>query len=104
MGAIPDRSSKRGNSIAGGTELRIHSLHSLIFFHGIFARHDANDPLGMLNTWQLADVSKHGQFGGDWQVALSSTTSTAIVLPSKTDLCFPPEDNEIEVAMMPNYE
>ena len=73
-------------------------------FHGIFARHDANDPLGMLNKWQLADVSKHGQFGGDWQAALSSITSTAVVLPSKTDLRFPPEDNEIEVAMMPNYE
>ena len=28
----------------------------------------------------------------------------AIVLPSRTDLYFPPEDNEVEVAMMPNAE
>ena len=76
----------------------------LEFFHGIFARHDANDLLGMLNTWQLADVSQHNKFSGDWQAALGSIKCPAIVLPSKTDLYFPPEDNEIEVSMMPNAE
>ena len=76
----------------------------LEFFHGIFARHDANDLLGMLNTWQLADVGKHKNFGGDWRKALSSIVCPAIVLPSKTDLYFPPEDNEIEVEMMRDAE
>lgn len=76
----------------------------LDFFHGLFARHDANDLLGMLNTWQLADVSNHSRFGCDWQAALSSITCPAIVLPSRTDLYFPPEDNQVEVAMMPNAE
>ena len=76
----------------------------LDFFHSIFSRHDSNDLLGMLQTWQLADVGKHTQFGGNWKAALSSITCRAIVLPSKTDLYFPPEDNEIEVAMMPNAE
>jgi homoserine O-acetyltransferase len=76
----------------------------LEFFHGIFARHDANNLLGMLETWQLADVSKHPRFQGDWHAALSSINCPAIVLPSKTDLYFPPEDNAIEVAMMPDAE
>ena len=76
----------------------------LEFFHGIFARHDANNLLGMLETWQLADVSNHLKFGGDWRAALSSITCPAIVLPSKTDLYFPPEDNEVEVSMMPSAE
>ena len=76
----------------------------LEFFHGIFARHDANNLLGMLETWQLADVSNHSTFGGDWRAALSSITCPAIILPSKTDLYFPPEDNEIEVALMPSAE
>ncbi|HIF88038.1 MAG TPA: hypothetical protein EYQ30_14660 [Gammaproteobacteria bacterium] len=36
--------------------------------------------------------------------ALSAITCKAIVIPGRTDMYFPPEDNETEVIMMPNAE
>jgi homoserine O-acetyltransferase len=58
----------------------------------------------MLDTWQRADISKHKKFEGDLSSALSAITCKAIVMPGRTDMYFPPEDNEIQVAMMPNAE
>ena len=75
---------------------------------GLFGSFDANDLLAMLATWQAADVSTHvsthPRFGGDLSAALGAIQARAIVMPSRTDLYFPPEDNEIEVAQMPNAE
>ena len=77
----------------------------LEFVHALFTpKNDANNLLAMLTTWQLADVSNHSRFSGDLGAALSSITCKAIVMPGETDLYFPPEDNEIEVSMMPNAE
>ena len=58
----------------------------------------------MLATWQAADISAHPRFQGDLGAALAAIRSRAFVMPSRTDLYFPPEDNEIEVAQMPNAE
>jgi len=69
-----------------------------------FGRFDANDLLAMLATWQAADISAHPRFGGDLAVALGAIRARAFVMPSRTDLYFPPEDNEIEVPQMPNAE
>ena len=69
-----------------------------------FQAHDANDLLAMLATWQAADVSRDPRFGGDFESALASITAKAAVMPCRTDLYFPPEDSEIEVAHMPNAE
>lgn len=65
---------------------------------------DANDLLSMIWTWQNADISNNHVFGGDFRKALGAIQARAIVMPSRTDLYFPPEDNEIEVAQMPNAE
>ena len=69
-----------------------------------FARFDANDLLAMLATWQAADIGAHPRFGGNLAAALGAIRARAVVMPSRTDLYFPPEDNEIEVAQMPNAE
>ena len=65
---------------------------------------DANDLLAMIDTWQRADISANGVYDGDFAAALGAITARAMVMPGRTDLYFPPEDNEIEVAMMPNAE
>ena len=70
----------------------------------MFANHDANDLLGMLNTWQQADISKHPRFNNDFATALSSIRAKAIVMPCATDLYFPPQDSQIEVSHIPNAE
>ena len=72
--------------------------------HDLFSKHDANDLLGMLGTWQRADLGKHSRFNDDFAASLSSIRAKAIIMPCATDLYFPSQDSEIEVAQMPNAE
>ena len=65
---------------------------------------DANDLLSMVRTWQNADISLNDKYNGDFARALGAIKARAIVMPGRTDLYFPPEDNETEVSMMPNAE
>jgi len=65
---------------------------------------DANDLLSMIWTWQNSDISDNHLYNGDFSKALGAIKAKAIVMPGRTDLYFPPEDNEAEVAQMPNAE
>ncbi|KIJ67815.1 hypothetical protein HYDPIDRAFT_173571 [Hydnomerulius pinastri MD-312] len=58
---------------------------------------DANDMVALLNTWQRGDISIVRD-GGDYEKALKSIKAKGLIMPSKTDLYFPPEDSEIEVS------
>ena len=69
-----------------------------------FLAHDANDLLAMLTTWQAADISNDQRFDRDFFRALQAITAKAIIMPCRTDLYFPLEDSEIEVALLPNAE
>jgi homoserine O-acetyltransferase/O-succinyltransferase len=71
------------------------------FWENLFNK-DANDLLAMLATWQAADISRGSDFNGDINAALKAIRARALVMPSKTDLYFTPEDSETEVAQMPN--
>ena len=78
---------------------------------------DPENLLTMLHTWQAADITlqpnpsgshaadPHGpdhqeSFFKSFEEALGSIKSKTLVLPSETDLYFPPEDSEIEVKHM----
>ena len=74
------------------------------FWEGRRVGSDANDLLAMMWTWQHADISANPVYQGDFKKALGAIKAKAIVMPGKTDLYFPPEDNEAEVAEMPNAE
>ena len=65
---------------------------------------DANDLLAKLRTWQRGDVSANDRYRGDFERALAAIRARAILVPCTTDLYFPPEDNAIEAAHMPNAE
>lgn len=65
---------------------------------------DANDLLAMLMTWQTADISANPVYEGDFEAALGAIQARAIVMPSSTDLYFPPEDNAYEVSHILNAE
>lgn len=75
--------------------------------------------LVMLDTWQTADVSNQELYKGgkpahystayvrlakipplDFELAMKSIKAKTLVLPGKTDLYFPPEDSDYEVANM----
>src|SRR4051812_9368038 len=70
------------------------------FWEGLFLNRDANNLLAMLWTWQHGDISANELYKGDFERALGSIRSRAIVMPGQTDLYFPPEDNVYEVSRM----
>ena len=65
---------------------------------------DANDLLAKLRTWQLGDIGASERYRGDFEAALGAIHARAILVPCTTDLYFPPADNAIEVAFMPNAD
>ena len=73
-------------------------------WEGRYLQLDANDILAMVATWQAGDISDNPRYGGDFARALGSIKAKAFVMPSRTDQYFPPEDNEIEVSLMPSAE
>lgn len=76
----------------------------LVMQEGRRLNSDANDLLAMLWSWQHGDISANPIYSGDFPKALGAITAKAIVMPSQTDLYFPPADNEWEVRHMPNAE
>ncbi len=87
-------------------EMGYSSLEDFLvaFWEGFFLRKDANNLLAMLWTWQNGNIGNTPGFEGDFEKALAAIKAKAIVMPGQTDLYFPPEDNEYEVAHMPNAE
>ncbi|GAC1404332.1 MAG: alpha/beta fold hydrolase [Candidatus Velthaea sp.] len=65
---------------------------------------DSRDLRAMFWTWRNADVSSRSPFERDFAAALTSIRARAIVMPSRTDTYFPPEDSEIEVRHIPDAE
>ncbi|KUJ21088.1 homoserine acetyltransferase family protein-like protein [Mollisia scopiformis] len=61
---------------------------------------DPENMLVMLYTWQAGDCSQQEPYNGDFKAAMQGIKAKTLVLPGKTDLYFPPEDSEIEVANM----
>ena len=73
-------------------------------WEGRYLQQDANNILAMVATWQAGDISGNPLYGGNFEKALGAIKAKAFVMPSETDQYFPPEDNRIEVSMMPNAE
>jgi homoserine O-acetyltransferase/O-succinyltransferase len=68
----------------------------------LFASFDPRDLMALLATWQSTDLGRHAKFGGDLDKALGTIRARALVMPSETDLYFPPEDSAAAVERMPN--
>jgi homoserine O-acetyltransferase len=86
-------------------ELGFATLDELLsFWEADHLEWDANDLLAKLRTWHTADVGKWRLVDGGYEQALSSIKAQAIVMPSRTDLYFTPEDSAVEVQYMPHAE
>ncbi|TFK39505.1 alpha/beta hydrolase fold protein [Crucibulum laeve] len=66
---------------------------------GFLKSWDANDLITLLHTWQSGDVSKVRN-GGDLKQCLAEVKAKGLIMPSKTDLYFPPEDSVDEVTAL----
>jgi homoserine O-acetyltransferase len=85
--------------------LGLASIEDVVgFMQGYFMRRDANDLLGMLWTWQHADISANDRFKGGFKGALASISARAMVMPGNSDLYFTVADSVNEVNTMPNAE
>ncbi len=69
---------------------------------GRFLQRDVNNYLSQVKTWQTHNVGETPGFNDDHEQALASIKASAVVMPCQTDLYFPPEDSEAEVACMPH--
>ncbi|KAI1487298.1 Alpha/Beta hydrolase protein [Biscogniauxia mediterranea] len=70
------------------------------FWEGWALSKDPENMLTMLHTWQAGDCSNQEPYNKDFELAMKSIKAKILVLPSKTDLYFPPEDSEYEVEKM----
>lgn len=60
--------------------------------------YDADDLLCVLDSWQRANIADNERYRGDFQRALCAISARVVLMPSSTDLYFPPEDNRLELA------
>ena len=65
-----------------------------------FDQRDARDLLSMINTWQAHDVGGPRASDDDYTAAMATITASCLIMPSSTDLYFPPEDSADEVALL----
>ena len=73
-------------------------------WEGSFLRLNGDDLLSMLSVWFHSDISDNEIYNGDLTAALGAIKARAMIMPSRTDLYFTPEDAEAECAQMPNGE
>lgn len=74
------------------------------FWEKSFLGRDANNLICQIKTWQSADISDNETFGGDFVAALRAITARTIIMPSRTDLYFVPEDSAFEAEHIPGAE
>ena len=65
---------------------------------------DPHNLLCMLQTWQRGDISLYGPEPGNLPKALETIKAKMLVMPSRTDMYFPPEDSVEEVKHLPHGE
>ncbi|KAI4170550.1 MAG: hypothetical protein LQ343_004927 [Gyalolechia ehrenbergii] len=68
-----------------------------------FESWDAEDLLILARMWQAGDVGKTSK-DGDYLKALEGLEAKVLVMPSRTDAYFPPEDSETEVKHLQHGE
>ncbi|HEX5569730.1 MAG TPA: alpha/beta fold hydrolase [Streptomyces sp.] len=75
------------------------------FWEGFWLdQRDPNDLLAMLWTWEHGDVGRTPGFDGDTEAALRSIRCPLVSLPARTDLYFPPEDEQWASQFIPHGE
>lgn len=72
------------------------------YWEATYAGMDANNVLAQIATWRSADIGRLAPYQGDFARALAGISARCVVMPSRTDAYFPPEDSALEVAGLAN--
>jgi homoserine O-acetyltransferase len=83
-------------------ELGYSSLEDFLvrYWEALYLERDANNVLSMIDTWKHADLSANGVYERDYDAAMRAITARTVLMPGRTDLYFPPEDSELECALL----
>jgi homoserine O-acetyltransferase/O-succinyltransferase len=86
----------------GFRELGYSSIEDYLvrYWEALYLGRDANNVLSMIDTWKHADLSANEAFGNDYEAAMRAITARVLLMPGQTDLYFPPEDSELECALL----
>jgi homoserine O-acetyltransferase len=84
----------------GWEQLGYSSLEDFLlrYWEAMYLSRDAGNLVAMMRTWQACDVG--AAHDGDYDAAMRAIRARAVVMPGRTDLYFPPEDAEAEVALL----
>lgn len=75
-----------------------HSLDEFLDRHwGPGFQLAAADLYAELRSWYASDISANAFYGGDLTAALGAIRARVLLMPSETDLYFPPADNALEL-------
>jgi homoserine O-acetyltransferase len=70
------------------------------YWEAIYLGRDAWNLVAMMRTWQACDLAANDVHRGDLEAAMRAISARTVVMPGRTDLYFPPEDSEAEVALL----
>ena len=74
----------------------------IIFMQNLVLSWDANDLIGLANTWQANDIGATPGFSGDAEKALGSIKAEVLYMPAATDMYFHIDALTAEAALIPN--
>jgi homoserine O-acetyltransferase/O-succinyltransferase len=69
-----------------------------------YRKRDPHNLLAMIETWLHCDVGDNPVYQGDYVRAIASISAKTLVMPSMTDLYFPPEDCQAEAELIPHSQ
>ncbi len=85
------------------TQLGLQSPQDMItFMQNLVLSWDANDLIGLANTWQANDVGATPGFSGDAAKALGSIKAEVLYMPAATDMYFHIDALTAEAGLIPN--
>ena len=85
------------------TQIGLQSPEDMItFMQNLVLSWDANDLIGLANTWQANDIGATPGFNGDAAKALGSIRAEVLYMPSATDMYFHIDALTAEAELIPN--
>jgi homoserine O-acetyltransferase len=105
------RSAPSDGSTRHGRSARISIAPACIWHPGRstdwedrFGARPAANQYAQLRTWDAADISANGLYGGDLQRALRAIRARVLLMPGETDLYFRVADNAAELPFLAEAE
>ena len=84
------------------TQIGLQSPEDMItFMQNLVLSWDANDLIGLANTWQANDIGATPGFSGDAEKALGSIKAEVLYMPAATDMYFHIDALTAEAALIP---